>query len=217
MINNERSPELKSPVKPFHLLQRDLPQMATGGEIWVHPSIYHHHISCTHGVQLTERRGHTLDKLPVRGRATPHSHLQTAEFAISLIHADRTWASRRKSTQTRQECADSTHKRPKAWGWNKWFPIIKLVLPQKEKRSDFGSWSKTQLVNTPTKGVLGFTNYIFLTSSSFPTINSTLDAVERSGGTVGIFFYLHVIVVLLLFDCIIVGGSHANSTKSGEM
>lgn len=150
MINNERSPELKSPVKPFHLLQRDVPQMATGGEIWVHPSIYHHHRSCTHGVQLTERRGHTLDKLPVRGRATLHSHLQTAEFAISLIHADRTWASRRKSTQTRQEQQDSTHKRPKAWGWNKWFPIIKLVLPQKEREVILAvgqkpSWSTRQV------------------------------------------------------------------------
>lgn len=43
IINNEELPELKSLVKHYHLLQGDVPQMATGGEIWIHPSIYHQH------------------------------------------------------------------------------------------------------------------------------------------------------------------------------
>lgn len=73
--------------------------MATGGEIWVYRSIFHQRIPCTQGVQQ-KAKTHTLDKLPVRLRATLHSHLQKIELAVSLIHADMTWANRSEPTQT---------------------------------------------------------------------------------------------------------------------
>lgn len=146
IINNEGSPELKLLVKYYHLLQGDVSQMATGGEIWIHPSIYYHHTA--------------------NGKAWPHpGQVASVSQGHSALTLRDSWIryysnscrqsvgqSERTHADTERTCRRHTQV-PKAWGWNKRFPIVKLVLPQKERvvilavcqKHSWSSWSTCQL------------------------------------------------------------------------
>lgn len=83
------------------------------------------------------------------------------------------------------------------------------------------TWISCQCIAGP---LLCHESYLCWQAKNTPGIDSwfgcSLEKWRYCGeSAIGIFFYLHedLLIVVWLMDCIIVGGSHANITRSGEM